>query len=293
MTDTSAVAVTDVTPVTMPIERREGPDQLTHIIERYLRDPSVDVVKLEHMITLQERMMRWQAESTWNTALAEAQSKMHAVANDSANPQTRSRYASYAAIDGALRPIYSEHGFALSFDTEESPRPESVRVVCNVSKGGHSRRYQIDMPADGKGARGSDVMTKTHATGSAVSYGMRYLLKMIFNVATGEVDDDGNAAGRRRPPTPAPNVMKTQPHDPLTGEISPPATSQVPGEEDDEAEYDRLQQIVDRMEDAAAQGTRALKDLWLTFSSADRAKLEGAKNRLKAIAEAADQAKQG
>jgi hypothetical protein len=51
------------------------------------------------------------------------------------------------------------------------------------------------MPADGKGARGGDVMTKTHATGSAASYGMRYLLKMIFNIAVAEADDDGNAAG--------------------------------------------------------------------------------------------------
>src|SRR5690606_32576023 len=57
---------------------------------------------------------------------------------------------------------------------------------------GHSRAYHIDMPADGKGAKGGDVMTKTHATGAAASYGMRYLLKMIFNVAVGEEDRDGN-----------------------------------------------------------------------------------------------------
>ena len=53
------------------------------------------------------------------------------------------------------------------------------------------------MPADGKGAQGRDVMTRTHATGSAVSYGRRYLLLMIFNIAVGGEDDDGNAAGRK------------------------------------------------------------------------------------------------
>ena len=102
----------------MPVHR-EGPDQFAFIIERYLRDPSVDVQKLEGMVALQERMMRWKSESEWNAAMAEAQSKMHAVANDSGNTSTRSRYASYAAIDAALRPIYSEHGFSLSFNTEE------------------------------------------------------------------------------------------------------------------------------------------------------------------------------
>ena len=40
-----------------------------------------------------------------------------------------------------------------------------------------------------------DVMTKIHATGSAFTYGQRYLLKLIFNVAVGDDDDDGNKAG--------------------------------------------------------------------------------------------------
>lgn len=53
------------------------------------------------------------------------------------------------------------------------------------------------MPADGKGAKGGDVMTKTHAAGSAMSYGQRYLLKMIFNLAVGD-DDDGQKAGRQQ-----------------------------------------------------------------------------------------------
>ena len=35
-------------------------------------------------------------------------------------------------------------------------------------------------------------MTKTHASGAAQQYGMRYLLKAIFNVAVGEDDRDGN-----------------------------------------------------------------------------------------------------
>lgn len=69
-----------------------------------------------------------------------------------------------------------------------------MRVLCYVShREGHTRTYKADMASDGKGAKGGDVMTKTHATGSAFTYGQRYLLKMIFNVAVGE-DDDGNGA---------------------------------------------------------------------------------------------------
>jgi hypothetical protein len=121
------------------------------------------------------------AEQAFNIALADAQTEMHPVATDSDNPQTRSRYASYAALDRAVRPIYAGHGFALSFNTADAPGPEQARIVCDVSHvGGDTRRYHIDMPVDGKGARGGDVMTKTHAMGSGISYGMRYLLRMIF-----------------------------------------------------------------------------------------------------------------
>src|SRR2546426_1443925 len=167
------------------------------MIERAARDPSIDVDKLDRLLQMRERENARVAERAFNTALAEAQTEMHPVAADSDNPQTRSRYASYAALDRAVRPIYTTHGFALSFNTADAPGPEQARILCDVCHaGGHTRRYHVDMPVDGKGARGSDVMTKTHAMGSGLSYGMRYLLRMIFNLAIDQ-DDDGNAAGGR------------------------------------------------------------------------------------------------
>ena len=176
------------------------PTGMALVIERLASNPQVDVTKLEKLIELQERMLAHGARSQFHAAMSEAQKEMKAVAPDLNNPQTRSRYASYRALDDALRPVYTKHGFALSFNTGRSELPDHVLVLCDVSHaGGHDKPYRIDMPADGKGAKGGDAMTKTHATGSAVSYGMRYLLKMIFNVAVGEDDDDGNRAGRTQP----------------------------------------------------------------------------------------------
>lgn len=164
------------------------------MIERAARDETVNVDKLKQLMEMRDKVAAQHAERAFDAAMTDAQSDMQPVAADSNNPQTRSRYASYHALDKALRPIYTKHGFALSFGTGEGAGEQMVRVTCRVShREGHSRNYQIDMPADGKGAKGGDVMTRTHATGSAVSYGMRYLLKMIFNIAVG--DDDGNSAG--------------------------------------------------------------------------------------------------
>lgn len=147
---------------------------------------------IERLAKMHREMVEYDAKVAYSDAMQRAQSKMRPVSADAINPQTRSNYASYAQLDRALRPIYSAEGFSLSFNTADSPLPEHVRVLCDVSCGGYIRSYQIDMPADGKGAKGGDVMTKTHAIGAAVTYGMRYLLKMIFNVAIGEDDTDGN-----------------------------------------------------------------------------------------------------
>lgn len=163
----------------------------------------VDVEKMERLWAMKEKIDDKEAEMQFNIAMTEAQTYMRPISADATNPQTRSMYASYAKLDGALRPIYSDAGFALSFDTGDSPKELYVRVLCYLShKSGHSRTHHIDMPADGKGAKGGDVMTKTHATGAGVSYGMRYLLKMIFNVAVGEDDRDGN--------TPFPAISEEQ-----------------------------------------------------------------------------------
>ncbi len=152
-----------------------------------------DFAAVREMLDYSRQLEREEAEKAFARAMAAAQGEMGVVATNATNPQTRSRYADYAQLDRALRPIYRKHGFALSFNDGTTDKPDWVRIECHVSHiGGHTRIYHKDMPADGKGAKGNDAMTKTHAVGAAQSYAMRYLLRMIFNVATGEEDRDGN-----------------------------------------------------------------------------------------------------
>jgi hypothetical protein len=152
---------------------------------------AIDVI--ERLAALQEKAMLRDAEIAFNDALSRVQGEIKRVAPDLVNPQTSSKYASYAAIDRVIRPIYTREGMSLSFSHADCPKPEHVRVLCFASLGAYTRTYQIDMPADGKGARGGDVMSKTHATATADSYAKRYLVKDIFNIAIGEYDTDGNS----------------------------------------------------------------------------------------------------
>lgn len=153
------------------------------------KEAAIDVI--ERLAALQREQMDLEAKVEFDDALGGIQAEIKRIAPDLDNPQTRSKYASYAAIDRKIRPLFPR-GFSLSFTTEDCPKEDHIRVVGFASYHGHTRKYQVDMPCDGKGAKGNDVMSKTHAAGAAMSYGMRYLVKGIFNIAVGEEDSDGN-----------------------------------------------------------------------------------------------------
>lgn len=171
---------------------------LIHLFERAAMNPQMDLDRLERIQQMHAQVQARQAEAAYNAAMSLAQAEMAPVSYDAENTHTKSRYTTYAALDRAIRPIYTKHGFSLSFYPGSGAPDGFVRVGCKIAhKDGHSERPEVDMPADGSGAKGGAVMTKTHATGSAFSYGQRYLLRLIFNLATGEADDDGNAASGR------------------------------------------------------------------------------------------------
>jgi ERF superfamily len=160
------------------------------LISAIERGAGIDVI--ERLAKLQYDMQDREARIGFDEALNRCQSKMKRVAADMTNPQTHSKYASYAALDRAIRPEYTSEGFSISFGEDEGSTADYIVMLAYLSRGGHTRTYRKGMPIDTKGPKGNDVMTKTHAAGSGGSYAKRYLLKDIFNLAIGEDDDDGN-----------------------------------------------------------------------------------------------------
>jgi hypothetical protein len=132
----------------------------------------------------------------FNAALRRIQDKLKPIVKRSRNDQTNSKYANSEAIDREIEPLIQAEGMTLTFEPEASATPQMIRIIGVLSLGAYSRRYPLEMPTDGQGPKGGGVMTRTHATGSAIAYGIRYLKRMIFNLQL--KDDDGNAAGAGR-----------------------------------------------------------------------------------------------
>ena len=156
-------------------------------------NPDLDVDKMEKLFELHERSMEREAMISFNRAMSEAQKEIRPIVKDASNQQTNSKYARLEAINRLIIPVYTAHGFALSFDTGKSEIEGHLLVKCEVShKDGYSKNYQYDCPLDNKGIAGKVNKTDTHARGSSISYARRYLTIMIFNLAIADEDRDGN-----------------------------------------------------------------------------------------------------
>jgi hypothetical protein len=197
-------SMTSAQPIQLPQAPAPVSDALALLqtIERAALNPEVDVEKMDRLWNMYERIQGQRSAQEFAAAMCDAQSDMEPIRANCDNKSTQSRYADYSALDRAIRPIYTKHGFSLSFNTGDNASEGYIMMLCDVShRNGFVKSFRLPMPADGMGAKGNAVMTRTHATGSAVSYGKRNLAGMIFNLSI-DKDDDGNAAGATRAATP-------------------------------------------------------------------------------------------
>lgn len=201
------------------------PQSILNIIASAAFNPEFDVVKFEKLLEMQERFEarqlereRRDAERVFIADMSAAQGKMRPVVRDAYNSQTHSRYTRLDTIDDAIRPIYTEHGFHLTFGTGTPVKPGNIRVICRCAhRAGHVETYELEEAPDITGAQGRVNKTVLHGMGSTISYLRRYLKTMIFDVVLATEDDDGNEGGgkirniasgmgenSRREPAPAP-----------------------------------------------------------------------------------------
>lgn len=164
------------------------------MIERAARDPSVDMDKMERLMRMRKEIIAEQAEREFLIAMSAAQAEMKPVARDAQNDHTKSHYARLETIADAIVPIYTKHGFSLSFAPAEGAKEGYHRIACVVGhSGGHKQNAHADLPADIAGSQGKANKTAIQAFGSTMSYGRRYLTLMIFNIVLKTEDNDGNS----------------------------------------------------------------------------------------------------
>lgn len=152
----------------------------------------VDPDALEKLMALQERWQAVQARKAYAVAMSAAQRDMPTIPKNGWNPQTKSKFEKMEDIVRLITPVYTKHGLSLSFDQQKAEQEKGVRVVCYIThKDGHETTRFLEAGIDDAGMQGTKNKTNVQGTGSTISYLRRYLMKMTFNLDTGD-DNDGN-----------------------------------------------------------------------------------------------------
>ena len=169
---------------------------MIQVIEKAVMNPEVDPAKMQQLLDIQITIMDRQAKQAYSAAMSACQREMPLIVKNAENTQTNSKYSKHEMICKAIKPIYTKHGFSLTFSEGKADVEGEIRTICDVEHElGYSKQYHIDLPKDNAGIKGTVNKTPIHAKGSTFSYGRRYLTLMVFDLATYD-DNDGNMTPR-------------------------------------------------------------------------------------------------
>lgn len=157
-------------------------------------DKGMSPEQLRSLVDLHEQWRAARAREAFAAALNACQAELPTIVRDAENTQTHSRYVRLETITHRAKPIYTSHGFALSFSEDDSTKEGFKRIVCDIiHREGHSERRWVDLPVDGIGPKGNPVggMNAVQGCISTGSYGQRVLTCRIFNITIADTDLDG------------------------------------------------------------------------------------------------------
>jgi hypothetical protein len=179
-----------------------------------------------------ERLLLLRAESDFADSMSAVQNEIQQVIKMTPNSALAGiKYADIGAVDAELRPIYSKHGFSVSFTEHIDPRPEFMHWSCTVKKG--AWKETVDMyPRRDPAIKG--MRTWIQEAGSVSTYMRRYLLALAFNIVSAfeiKADNDGNKILPPKKPPPK-HVPQTSEEVHTKTEEPPPHNGEDPGEAD-------------------------------------------------------------
>jgi hypothetical protein len=163
--------------------RAVPPSDFMAMVTGATRDPAIEPLKLQQLLEMAERMMKFDAERAFNDAMRACQEEIAPIARTAENSHTGTSYTRLEDIDREIRPIYTRHGFVMSFGSGGAKDQHSVRVTCDVRhSGGHTVRYELEGELDTAGLKGGANKTGIQGLGSTITHLRRYLTQMIWNL---------------------------------------------------------------------------------------------------------------
>lgn len=158
------------------------------LMQQALTTPNMDMSILKDMLAMQKEVMAQQAIIDFNNDFSEMSKEIPVIAHTKKSYSTT--YTPLEDIVNIVRPILSKYGFSISFNNTQETQG-FVKVTCQLRhKAGHMIENMLILPTEAV-TKGMNAM---QAIGAAISYGKRYTLCGILNIATTADDDNDGFA---------------------------------------------------------------------------------------------------
>ena len=152
-------------------------------------DPAsgIDIERMKEIRALYKEIKADEAEREFAAAMAQMQGELPLVAQGGRDTHKNISYSRLEDVLAAARPAMQRHGFSIGFDIVHEK--DGVVVTGTLThSAGHSRSTTRRYPIDTGPGRSA-----IQALGSSETYGRRYVMMSLLNIAS-DKDDDGHAA---------------------------------------------------------------------------------------------------
>lgn len=155
------------------------------LMQQAMANPNMDMSILKDMLAMQKEVIAQQSIIDFNNDFSAMSKEIPVIAHTKKSYSTT--YTPLEDIVNIVRPILSNYGFSVSFNNEQESAG-FIKVTCQLRhKAGHMIENMLTLPTEAA-TKGMNAM---QAIGAAISYGKRYTLCGILNIAT-TADDCNN-----------------------------------------------------------------------------------------------------
>jgi hypothetical protein len=170
-------------------------EALRDFIEGLGCDRNLGAEELSVLLVNYEQLKAREAEARFSAALARMQPKLPVIDELGAilgpDGEPVATYATWEDTVEAIRPILARFGFSLSFRPGLSVRGNPTVTGVLRHRGGHKEEGELELPPDLTGGKNA-----VQAVGSALSYGQRYVARMLLSLTSRGCDDDAGSSNR-------------------------------------------------------------------------------------------------
>lgn len=177
-------------------------EAFANMLERIVRDPSIDLDRLDRVQAMRKSVLADEAQRSWNEAMSLAQAEFPVIeqrgkiiVKDRAtgNIIQETSYSLWEDVWEALKGPMTSHGLSLRFQSTESPDKATVIAIVGHRLGHSESSGPVTVLNDKTGSKND-----AQARGSALTYAKKYAAGLILNfVSRDGTDDDATRTGEK------------------------------------------------------------------------------------------------